>query len=32
MYYNDVMLCYNITPDELKEAYTKKFERNINRW
>ena len=32
MYYNDVMLCYNITPEELKEAYTKKFERNINRW
>ena len=32
MYYNDVMLCYHITPDELKEAYTKKFERYINRW
>ena len=32
MYYNDVMLCYGITADELKEAYTKKFERNMNRW
>ena len=32
MYYNDVMLCYNITSEELKEAYTKTFERNINRW
>ena len=32
MYYNDVMLCYGITSDELKDAYTKKFERNMNRW
>lgn len=32
MYYNDVMLCYGITAEELKEAYTKKFERNMNRW
>jgi len=32
MYYNDVMLCYGITEAELKEAYVKKFERNMNRW
>lgn len=32
MYYNDVMLCYGITEEELKEAYTSKFERNIKRW
>ena len=32
MYYNDVMLCYGITVDELKEAYTEKFERNLKRW
>ena len=32
MYYHDVMLCYGITPDELREAYTKKFERNMKRW
>ena len=32
MYYNDVMLCYGITSDELKEAYTKKFEKNMTRW
>ena len=32
MYYNDVMLCYGITSDELREAYTKKFERNMKRW
>ncbi len=32
MYYNDVMLCYGITTDELKQAYIKKFERNMKRW
>ena len=31
MYYNDVMLCYNITEEELKEAYVKKFEKIIKR-
>ena len=32
MYYNDVMLCYGITAEELKEAYIKKFEINMKRW
>lgn len=32
MYYNDVLLCYDITPEELKQAYTEKFERNMTRW
>ena len=32
MYLNDVMLCYGITPEELKQAYQKKFERNMTRW
>ncbi len=32
MYYNDVMLCYGISPDELKQAYVDKFERNMRRW
>ena len=32
MYYNDVMLCYGITTDELKQAYTQKFEKNMQRW
>lgn len=32
MYYNDVMLCYGISADELKKAYTEKFERNMTRW
>lgn len=32
MYYNDVLLCYGITAEELKEAYTEKFRRNMKRW
>ena len=32
MYYNDVMLCYGITPEELKTAYREKFEKNMKRW
>ena len=32
MYYNDVMLCYGITPDELKRSYTEKLKKNMNRW
>lgn len=32
MYYNDVMLCYGISSDELKEAYTEKFKKNLSRW
>lgn len=32
MYYNDVMLCYGITAEELKSSYTEKFQRNMERW
>ena len=32
MYYNDVLLCYGISAEELKEAYVGKFEKNMNRW
>ncbi len=32
MYYNDVLLCYGIRDEELKEAYTTKFEKNMQRW
>ena len=32
MYYNDVMLCYGITPEDLKKSYTEKFEKNMKRW
>ena len=32
MYYNDVMLCYGITPEELQAAYQEKFQKNMTRW
>lgn len=32
MYFNDVMLCYNITPEELEKIYREKHERNMKRW
>lgn len=32
MYYNDVLLCYEIGAEELKRAYTEKFEKNMTRW
>ena len=32
MFYNDVMLCYGISAEELKQAYTAKFENNMTRW
>lgn len=32
MYFNDVMLCYNITPDELEAKYIQKHEINMKRW
>lgn len=32
MYYNDVLLCYGIGEEELKEAYITKFEKNMKRW
>ena len=32
MYYNDILLCYGITAEELKTAYTRKFEKNMTRW
>lgn len=32
MYFNDIMLCYGITEEEMKKAYVEKFERNMTRW
>ena len=32
MYYNDVLLCYGISADELKKSYSEKFKRNMERW
>ena len=32
MYYGDIMLCYGITPQELKASYEEKFRHNMSRW
>lgn len=32
MYYNDILLCYGISAEELKQSYTRKFEKNMRRW
>ena len=32
MYFNDVLLCYNISAEEMKNTYEEKFRRNMTRW
>lgn len=32
MYYNDVMLCYGISTEELKKTYSEKYMKNMERW
>lgn len=32
MYFNDILLCYDITPQELQATYIKKHNSNLNRW
>ncbi|QSX06650.1 nucleotide pyrophosphohydrolase [Sedimentibacter sp. zth1] len=32
MYFNDVMLCYDISVEELKEVYLEKHKKNMERW
>lgn len=32
MYFNDVLLCYGITPEEFETVYRAKHERNMTRW
>lgn len=32
MYYNDVLNCYDISTENLKKTYIKKFSKNMNRW
>ncbi len=32
MYFHDLMLCYQITPEEFEKVYLEKHERNMNRW
>ena len=32
MYFNDVMRCYEITPEEFESVYREKHKRNLGRW
>ena len=32
MYFHDLMLCYDITPEDMANTYREKFERNMKRW
>lgn len=32
MHYTDVLLCYDISASELKQAFTEKFAKNMERW
>ena len=32
MYYNDVLLCYGISAEELKQSYSEKYMKNMERW
>lgn len=32
MYFNDILLCYDITPEEFADIYRAKHERNMTRW
>ena len=32
MHYTDILLCYGISAEELKQAYAEKFKRNMERW
>lgn len=32
MYFNDVMLCFDISPEELQKVYCEKFSNNMGRW
>lgn len=32
MYLTDVLLCYDITPEEVTEIYLRKHKKNMERW
>lgn len=32
MYFNDILLCYDISPEEFAGVYRAKYERNMTRW
>lgn len=32
MYFNDVLLCYEVSPQEFTDFYSHKHQNNMNRW
>lgn len=32
MYFNDILLCYDVSPEEFEQIYRAKHERNMTRW
>jgi len=32
MYFNDLLICFNVTPEEFESAYKNKFNKNLKRW
>lgn len=32
MFFNDIMLCYNISPEEFEKVYLEKHKNNMKRW
>lgn len=32
MYFGDVLLAYSVAPEEIRDAYIQKYERNMTRW
>lgn len=32
MYYNEILMCMDVSTDELKKAYVEKFNTNMQRW
>lgn len=32
MYFNDILLCFDVSPEEFEEVYRAKHARNMTRW
>ena len=32
MYFNDILLCFDISPEEFQKIYHEKHNKNMNRW
>ncbi len=32
MYFNDVLICFDVTPEEFERIYLEKYNRNMSRW